>query len=444
MDDEEEISAPPDGMLPTLDKFQGVFTDDTSQEWAGHVSTVINDYVQRRSIADRNERAGQTFADNIGAFGQGLVNIVTKDPHAVDMALGLVRPTVGTLVSNVPGHPEELVNQHHDEISSEIEGNVAQAAVRSAANRDAGLARSLLDRVGGILPKGAGDSLGAYIDAQHNARNLNEAVQQQQAERDRSVAESHTALDYLGSLVDPASGDVRFPPNWPQAVLNDPRVGPQASAGLLNTFGRLWQDGDTPSNPYIVHTIAQQLASDTPPSMSSIAEQMGKGLSAADAMSLAAGAAPVSPQAKREYQQLAATLDTAKRILATPENGQAGAAAFERFTKWLMPAYRNNGPGSLNPMADNALIPHGDGQAAAVFWNNFAPHTDDFVEGAQVPGGGELYRSTNDSLQSIFGKHPAPTGDKLISQPRVPGGRVRPMEPGWDFLREPTKYEQDT
>lgn len=436
-DDEPDAPAP-GAMNDTLNQFRQQFTDPDARAWADETATRLDDYVQRKQISDAATAAGDNFVNNLDQFKSGLVNMVQKDPFAVDTALSLVRPTVGVMVNNVAGHPPEQLADQHEQISTHIEQTIAGAAVRSMAEQHEDTARSMLDKVGGLLDDGDRQALDGYIGVQARARDLDAAAQQRQQAQQQSITEQNTSLGYLGALVHPDTGQVQFPPGWAQRVLSDQRVGPQASAQLIDTYGRLWKDGDVQSsNPLLVHQVAQQIASDTPPQMSELMFHIGRGMTAADALTLSYGAQPGTEDNKDERNQLAATLDAAKRTLAPPENGPAGMAAFEKFTDWLMPAYRKAGPGALNPQSPNYLFGEGDDQDKSLFWKYFAPRLDDVVNG-QVPGAADRgiarmygFNKTQDgiTLDDIFNRgRGAPAGDTVEKAPRIWSGRQNTID----------------
>lgn len=423
----------PGAMNPTLDQFRQQFTDPDARAWADETATRLDDYAQRKQMADAATAAGNNFVSNLDQFKSGLVNMVQSDPFAVDTALSLVRPTVGAMVGNVAGHPQDQLADQHDQISTHIEQTIAGAAVRSMAERHEDTARTMLDKVGGLLDDNDRQALDSYIGVQARARDLDAAAQQRQQTQQQQTTEDATAWNYLGAMVHPNTGQVQFPPQWAQRVLSDQRVGPQASAQLINTYGDLWKEGDfQSSNPLLVHDVAQKIASADPPTLSDVVSRISQGMKAADALTLATGTLPQSEAAKIEFSQLAMTLDTAKRTLAPPENGPAGVAAFERFTNWLLPLYRSSGPGILDPNSPDYLLSEKNGNTSATFWHQFAPRLTDTVEGEIPPqaatGKNPLdlwgHQEHRDTLRDLLGRRGPPVGDQVIRGRRTPPERM--------------------
>src|SRR5712664_982696 len=132
-DEPEEIPAQPVGAAsPALQEFVSVFTHLEAQSWAGEVTTRLNDYFQRRQIADNNAAAGANFVNDIDQFKSGLVNMVTSDPHAVHVAMDIVPPTLAGIIGNMPNAPEDA-EAHHAALVGHMQSEIAAAAITSAA-----------------------------------------------------------------------------------------------------------------------------------------------------------------------------------------------------------------------------------------------------------------------------------------------------------------------
>src|SRR5688572_29865927 len=165
---DEELLDLPAAPSPALQQFREVFSEPgaapEAREWAAEVTTRINDYNQRRSLADANAAAGQQFVADIDGFKSGLVSMVQNDPNAVSLALDLVPTTVGML-----GGASDL--------TAHMQVEIAAAAVTSLAEWDGGAARALLsdDRIAGLLGENVAP-LGTYISMQEAARARDDAA----------------------------------------------------------------------------------------------------------------------------------------------------------------------------------------------------------------------------------------------------------------------------
>lgn len=226
--DEDQPAPPqPGDASPALQDFRSAFTHPEAQDWANEVSTRLNDYFQRRQIADEANATGQQFVQDVDQFKSGLVNMVQADPSAVHTALDLVPPTMGAIINNMPGGPPDAAEDHHTALVGHMQSEIAAAAITRAAETNTGMAKALLgnDRIADVLGDNA-THLGTYIDMQAAARMRDAAAARgQNAVAHQEIADQ-SARNYIGALVDPNNGNPRSPPGWNQAVMADDRVPP--------------------------------------------------------------------------------------------------------------------------------------------------------------------------------------------------------------------------
>src|SRR5216684_2420130 len=158
--EDDEQQQPAGSPSPALQDFKNTFTHPDAQDWAGEVTTRLNDYFQRRQIAADNMAAGQNFVNDIDQFKSGLVSMVQSDPNAVHTALDIVPPTLASVISSMPNAPDDA-EDHHAALTSHLQSEIAAAAVTSAAFKDAGLAHGMLDnpRIADVLGDDAVSSL---------------------------------------------------------------------------------------------------------------------------------------------------------------------------------------------------------------------------------------------------------------------------------------------
>jgi hypothetical protein len=407
---DEEAFDPPAAPSPVLQEFREIYAEPgvvpAASEWADEVTTRINDYNQRRALADANAAAGQQFVADIDGFKSGLVSMVQNDPFALSLALDLVPTTVGMLggASDLTGH---------------MQSEIAAAAVTAAAEQDEGTARAFLDqpRIRDLLGENAG-ALDSYISIQAQARAADTAAEVADLGRRQALRADRSAINYLGALHNPVTGEIRFPQGWNQAVMADLTLPPPAKVAVSGIYQRLHAEGDAlVSNPYLVRDVAARIAEGAPPSVASVAMEAGRGLTLADTMLLLGGSGPVSLGMRREFGQLASTLNAAREMLAPPENGVAGERAFERFTNWLLPTYRARGPGSLDPMSENAILAGGEIQA-------FAPTMSDIADGIVIEPLASMARPAagRPALKDIFNAESGRLGSREPNPPKIPRG----------------------
>ena len=398
--DKEEIVHPADPPQQLVD-FVGAFQDPQAQEAFGDAAIRVQDYMMRRDIAADNAAAANRLVSNLGRFKDGLTSMVSADPAAVDLGLDLVPDIVHGIAQTHPYLPDDQRDTVYDSITTDIQREIARAGVMSLAGRSATAARALLDsdRVSSLL----GDDrsgIEGYIGAMDMARGMDaEATARQRAE-DSARQVNHSTVQYLGALVDPATGDTQFPNGWAQRVMADPTLPPVQTAAMLDVYHRV-RDGDGETDWYAFADMTSRIANGQPVPLPEVFNQIGRGLKVADAATIARGSIDsAAPPAQREFRHLDATIQAAREVLAPPEYGVAGERAFERFMGWLVPQYRAAGPGSLNPAGDRYLLPTGDG--AATFWNNFAPRLGDYVTGRGLAG------ENRPPLSDIFGRRGGP------------------------------------
>jgi hypothetical protein len=397
-DTEEETPSQPGEAAPALQEFQEVFTHPAAQQWAGEITTRLDDYFQRRQIADDANAAGQEFVNNVDQFKSGLVDMVQSDPHAVHTALDIVPPTMSALISNIPGGAPEGADEHHAAITGHMQSEIAAAAVTSAAESDEGTARALLNhpRIQSVLGDAAGP-LSTYVDMQAAARQRDQAADAGQAQAARAELADQSARNYLGALVDPNNGKPRSPPQWNQAVLADNRVPPQDKVALFNAHEQLGRNGDAQTDPHAVMDLVNRIANGQA-TQRDIYPTIGSNVSLADAGTLTE--AMKQPQFA---QQLNDTIQSAREVIA-PSGDIAETRALGRYVSWLMPQIRQ---GAIVDPAHEDWI----GRAAGAF-----RVTGDDLIARPVP-------ANRPSLSDIF------AGKRMAEMAPIPIVPVNPLSP---------------
>jgi hypothetical protein len=426
--DEGEIVHPADPPQQLVD-FVGAFQDPQAQEAFGDAAVRVQDYMMRRDIAADNAAAADRLVSNLGQFKDGLARMVYADPAAVDLGLDLVPDIVHGIAHTHPYLPDDQRDSAYDNITTDIQREIARTGVMSLADRNADAARALLgsDRVAALIDGQDRLGLEGYIGAMDSARTTDAAAVAQQRAVDQQRDTGFAMANYLGALVDPNTQEMQFPDGWAQRITADPTVPPAATAALLGVYSRLQTGGDVKhSDPFLMANVIQRLASDNPPSTWEILNEAGNGLRVADAVSMARhSVGSMTPAMRREFGEVSTTIDAARRFIASPENGPAGHVAFGRFMDWLTANY--SGMGSLNPKSDNYILPtegtHGN--MVGSFWNNFMPNNEDIVLGSRLNGNprsiNQLRSDTGDRmpLDQILGPRRGTNADTVIHAPRV-------------------------
>lgn len=374
---EDETVHPADPPQQLVD-FVGSFQDPQAQEAFGEAAIRVQDYMVRRDIAAENAAVADRLVTNLGQFKDGLSSMVYADPAALELGLDLVPDIVHGIAHTHPYLPDDQRDTAYDSITTDIQREIARTGVMSLADRNADAARALLgnDRVASLIDGQDRLSLEGYIGGMETARNMDAAASARQRAEDTARLTNHSTVQYLGALVDPATGETQFPRGWAQRVMADNSLPPAQTAAMLDVYNRV-RDGDGETDWYAFADMANRVANGQPVPLPEVFNQIGRGLKVADAAMLARGSIDsIAPAAQREFRQLDATIQAARNVLAPPEYGVAGERAFQKFMGWLVPQYRAAGPGSLNPAADGYLLPR---EGGASFWNGFAPQISDMA-----------------------------------------------------------------
>lgn len=372
-DDEIEDGSPAPaapGWEPALDHIVQAVPGAPGVEEA---ATYLNDYVQRRNIADANEAAAQNFASDLSDFRDGMKQFVTADPTlgAVQATMKATAPMVQGVVGTT-GHPD--ADEHAGTLTRHIHGEIASAAVTSAAEKDANHARMLLDHpdISGALATGEADSLRNYIDMQDRARALDQHIQDREQAMAADTRAGNAMFGYAAQLRSPDTGSPVFPSRWNQRVLADNSVPPGDTAVLRQLYGRLAVDGGpTTSDPWTAHQMVSDIASgDAPHPREVLSQVAGGNLRFNDALHL-------SSIPRESAAALNGLLDFGRQAIMASDP-IAGARAYGRFVNWVLPAFEQTGPAGAAPTGDVYLLRNG--------LASFMPRVEDALPAAPREG----------------------------------------------------------
>jgi hypothetical protein len=429
-------------MHPALQAFQDAIPDSAAEApWAQEVTTRLNDWVQKRDMADANEAAANQYTANIGDFKSGLVNMVTADPTAHQVALDIVDPTLHQLMPYDYMDPSKHA-ETHGALADDIKYQIAHASVASMARRDGPAARSLMDSpaISEHLDDQDKAGLSGYIQAHEVARGADAAADQREAIIQAQRQATATQHGYAASMLNPDTGQVQFPKGWGQRLTDDPSLRPEDRGELMHMYGRLQAEGDGKRDPEALRLAIQDIARGTDAGGFSITPNYifgstgGKdGMKLADAVWLNGLLNTESTEGQIQRQQLADTVAKAQAVIygGSGENAVGGHKAFGRFMDWFIPAYQKAGPAGLDPTSDKFLF-------NGTNINAFRPTNDDIVIGSKwgtYPGAngmspisrGEATEDNPDKkirLDQIFGGRKAAPGDEVIRSQRTPPVRM--------------------
>lgn len=349
---DEEPRNPADPPAPLVD-FVSQFEDPQAREMFGDAAIRVQNYMMQREIAAQTEAASNRLVSNLGQFKDGLAGMVYQDPAALDLGLDIAPDIIDGIVSANPFIPDDQRESMRSGIVSDVQREIAMSGVRSLAEKDAVSARGMLynERVSALLDDRQRTALEGHISAMDMARGIDATATAQQRAVDDQRTTDFSATQYLGALVDPNTREVQFPTDWAQRVMLDPTLGPADTASMLGVYQRLQTSGDAAqSDPFLLASIVERVASGEGIGVRDILSEAGRGLRVADAVGLARNTvANMQPSVQKEFRDLAASIDTARSFLASPENGPAGHMAFGRFMNWFMGSYP---AGRLDPNSD--------------------------------------------------------------------------------------------
>ena len=386
----DNTDAPQGNLDPHLENFRQAFSSEEGQGWADEVTTRLNDYAMQRQIATATEQRANGFVQDLADFKDGLSSFVERDPLSVHSILGLVPRTIDDLIGTHPTYPEENKADAADAIKTDVNRAVAQAAVRSAAEKHEGMARGILDdeRISGLFTPEEKSGLHDYIDMQELARGADANAMANQNAKLAAQRQATTNFDHVSALYNPSSDATQFPPGWASKVVADDITSAQDKADLMNLYGRLQTFGDAEqSNPFTIAKALGAALQGQPVQHNDLINAAGRDLKVADAAWLGHMGQQDSVEAKSYLNQVDAHIQAAKaEYLSEPT--VSGAAAFGRFMNWFMP--RARGGVDLNPASDEYAL----GQNPRTVYAQFHPTGDDVAKPAFTTGR---------SLADIFG-----------------------------------------
>jgi hypothetical protein len=386
-DDLEEAPPHPAEPAQPLVDFVNAFTDPQAQEVFADAAIKVQDYVTQRQIAADNSAAGARLISNLGQFKDGLVGMVQSDPAAVVLGLDLVPDVVEGIVQTHPWLPEDQRQSTQEQLTTDMQREIARAGVMSWADRDAEAARGMLamPRLEGLFTDQDRTALNGYIGAMDTARTADAAALAKQREQDAARTQDFATVNYFNALLDPRTQELSFPTGWAQKVTSDPSVSPGYTAAMLGIYDRLQTGGDAAaSDPFLAADLIDAAAKGNG-SMPAVLGNAGNGLRLTDAITIAGMAGPQSENGKAVVGALNEVVQHARSVLADPFDGPAGQKAFSNFVNWLLPAVRA-GAVSLNPEEPGY---------AGLRLPQFAPSTSDLVLPTPIEG--------RPSLDDIFG-----------------------------------------
>src|SRR5574340_1197904 len=240
-------NAPPDEVLPPqnsaadlpglLKQWLGQVPAQ-HQEWAQAASTIVNDFVTRRDIADNATAQADDFVNSVRRFGDGLMAAVRADPTATNMALGLTALTVPALVNDHPYLDDATRPTVANQLAGEIGQNVARHAVLAWAQRSPDEAHNELTRLAPLFSGEQVDALRGHIDLLAGAQEQDQAGAVAQAQGAADAFSARQTAAYVDELVGP-DGRPQFPAQWVQRVVNDQTVSPADTAVAKQIHDRL-------------------------------------------------------------------------------------------------------------------------------------------------------------------------------------------------------------
>lgn len=330
-DDSEYPGLASGAMHPDLEKFVSGFQTPEGKEWAEGAASRVQDYLTGRAIAKNAQDTDNALATNLHDAKTNLMGMVQDDPGATSMALDLVPGAVKALAE-----PHNVPDEHVGNLVSDMQGQIAHAAVSRLAEVDRPSAEAAMGKFGNYLPEGSTDDLNNYIMTQEALRHEDARAAGLQNLRDQAQASVTAGAGWLKSLTGD-DGGVTFPSGWSAQMFADPSMNIPTKVALHAAYLSLQHYGDpAQSDPDVLHNVVSRIADGKPPPQGEIFAHMGRGLTLADAGLLASSVGNLSPDQSATMGQLSNTLDAARSRIAPDHYGPAGQVALQRFTKYLM------------------------------------------------------------------------------------------------------------
>lgn len=350
---DDELPPPIPGLHEGVSAFQQALPEGSvAKAWGETVSDTIQGFLNQKNIVDTAVAAGHKFVSDIDGFKSQLVGMAHDDPSTTPLALALVPPSISAIVGATGADP---TGEHANTLAQHIQSEIARAGVQSYAIQDGDLARQALDDHGQHLTEQDRTSLSGFITTMEAARAGDSAAQVGETARRVALSSDLLGHSWLTGLADP-NGDVQMPNNWLRDMVADPRVDPKTKAALWMAHDNLREGDVASSDPSVVSNMIMRLAGESGPrpTLAEVVSHAGDDLTLADAAHLAAATFPRTPSERAYLGQVAQTLQSARGIIAAPENGIAGQVAFGRFTDWFMGEARAGA--IMDPRSDDWLL----------------------------------------------------------------------------------------
>ena len=338
-------SAPPgdsSGQInPALQALSSGMQTGMGKAWTNIAVNRVQDYLTAKSVALDNQNAGDEFVQNINNVKTGLVTLAKADPGAIDVSLDLAQHTVNGIVDQHSHLDDDTRAGLASQLTDHLQTEIAHAGVQRLAEMDRDAANAAIDKYSSILPEDQQAALRTYANVQHNLRQQDTFAAQVQQQKDAALAGYHSASTYVNGLLD-EHGDFAAPPGFMSNLVADPSLAPDTKLALRAGYQALQTYGDPhASDPHVVAGLIDRMASPDKPAQAEIMAHLGSGLRVNDAAFLNGLLGPKNPQQQADLARLADTVKQARATLASSLNGDAGNAAFQRYTSWLLPALQS-------------------------------------------------------------------------------------------------------
>jgi hypothetical protein len=417
---------------PELQSYLRGFKTNDGADTGAEVAARIQTHMDAQQLAASQQYAQDQFTSRMGQLRQNLMSMAKNDPTSHDLALDLAEINMRGM-TNALGMPDAA----HADVLAGMQGDIAHAAIEGLANRSSQAAKQALTsgRLADLVPEGAKPGLAQYIDTMAQVRQTDAMARQAEVARQATNASAATARQWLGGMTDPNTGQLHFPDNWGQRMLQDQTMHPMDKASLLRAQRNLLQNGNpSQSDPQVVHDLLQRAAlphnDPANPSVTEVLGHAGGALTLSDAQFIAGRAGPQDPQTDAATSRIAQVMSDARDDINNP-------SAYGRFVNWLLPTIRNGGanldPNSkdylLTPERMAAFQPTGDDYLAPRVGDNSnrPPLADIFNGNVQMAGLGS-WLGFGDAYQP--GQAPAgANGGEPQPKQLFPGGYFDPRGP---------------
>lgn len=247
-----------ENLNPALDAWQQGFSTEEGRQWAAAHAGALRQHFFEKTAADQSIMAGQASVSNLNQFKIGMSNTVTKDPTALNQALGTVDAAIEATIQSTPGLDPRTTAELRGSLRDQWRKEIATSAVKSIAlaNPDEAMKRIAGGEYNQILDGTDQEALFGYAQELHRQADR-DAKAQVEMTRQQQGDDFKAKVAALSASMFAPDGSLQIPPNFHQALtvlsthpgaVSDPgairALGDAAAKAVENANTRTFQTTD--------------------------------------------------------------------------------------------------------------------------------------------------------------------------------------------------------